>query len=229
VAVIVAVWPARGLIGHAHALESRPDRGCYGPLSVLAGQPDLRGSVGQRLPGRCRIEVSLGDQLTDPQAGPEQEPVPFPALRGLEPPDDPVQPGLLAPAAVAGPGTGRWHGGRPGQGGDPCREERQLARLGPDRIPRRPRAGATATQFDGAAARQRAHAYRAVRIGPVPQVPPGKVPAVRVARGAHRHRGGQVKQPPDSTARSLSQRSAFTIGAPSAATGVLMSTRTSCP
>jgi hypothetical protein len=63
--------------------------------------------------GRCRIEVPLSDQLTDPQAGPEQKPVPFPAPRGQEPPDDPVQPGLPAPAAMAGPGTGHRHGGSP--------------------------------------------------------------------------------------------------------------------
>jgi hypothetical protein len=84
--MFVAAWSARGLIRYSHTLESRPDRGRYGPLAVLADQPDLRGGAGQRLPGRCRIEIPLSDQLTDPQAGPEQQPVPFPAPRGQQPP-----------------------------------------------------------------------------------------------------------------------------------------------
>jgi len=104
---------------HSHALESRHDRGRDGPLSVLADQPDPCGGVGQRLLGRRRLQVPVRDQLTYSQAGPEQQPVAFTAPRGQQPPDDPVEPGLPAPAAMTDPGTGHRPRGWPGQVGDP--------------------------------------------------------------------------------------------------------------
>jgi hypothetical protein len=54
-AMILAVWSARRLIRHSHAVESRPDRGRDGALSVLADQPDPCGGAGHgtgHRPGR---------------------------------------------------------------------------------------------------------------------------------------------------------------------------------
>ena len=118
---------------------------------------------------------------------------------------------------------------RPGQAGDPPREDRQLARLRPDHIPGRPgqvpRArSSTAWQrpsrpmCTGQAGSARYHRCHPGRC------PLSRWPGVRTHTVTDRS-----SRPPASTARSASQRSALTIGAPSAAAGVSISTRISCP
>ena len=72
----------RGFIGCPGAVEPGPDGGSDGPRAVFAGQPDLGRGVGERLSGRAGVEVAVGDQVTGPQAGSKQQPVPFAAAGG---------------------------------------------------------------------------------------------------------------------------------------------------
>jgi hypothetical protein len=191
--MILAVWSARWLIRHSHAVESRPDRGRDGALSVLADQPDPCGGA---CPAAATSRSPSATSSPARRLAQNSSRLRSPAPRGQQRPDDPVQPGLPAPTAMAGHGTGHRPGRRPGQDGDPPREDRQLAWPGPDRVPGRAGAGAAGAQLDGMAARQRPHMHRPAGTSPVPQVPPGKMPALGVARRTHRHGGGQVKERP---------------------------------
>jgi hypothetical protein len=68
-------------------VEPGPDGSGDGARTVLVGQPDLGGCAGERLDGGAGVEVAVGDQFTGPQAGPEQQLVPFAALRGQQAPE----------------------------------------------------------------------------------------------------------------------------------------------
>jgi hypothetical protein len=166
----LACW----LVRHPDALESRSDRGCDGPLSVLPDQPDHGSRVCQRLPGQVGIKFPVSDHLTDPQAGSEQQPVPFTAPRGQQAPGNPVQPGRRARAGMAvpvpvtgigGPArpvihrgrTGSWSGcdqttypGDPGQVPRSAVRRHGSAPAGPCAPDARDRPGTTGASREGA-------------------------------------------------------------------------------
>ena len=125
-ALFVAQRVVWGLLCCPGAVEAASYGGGDGQRAVFSGQPDLGGCAGECLGGGAGVEAAIGDQFTGAQAGPEQQPVPFAALRGQQAPQDADQPGLGAGAAVASAGGGGRCGGRPGQAGQPRGQGRQL-------------------------------------------------------------------------------------------------------